>query len=76
MGRKALIDNDSLFEKISDAFRADGYEGASLARLEARIVCEELLARTTSLEIAPGSVPVYSPSIFVRRLESLPLAAS
>ncbi|WP_375548617.1 TetR/AcrR family transcriptional regulator [Oceanicaulis alexandrii] len=33
MGRKALIDNDSLFEKISDAFRADGYEGASLARL-------------------------------------------
>lgn len=50
--------------------------GASLARLEARIVCEELLARTTSLEIAPGSVPVYSPSIFVRRLESLPLAAS
>ena len=33
MGRKALIDNDSLFEKISDAFRADGYEGASLSRL-------------------------------------------
>ena len=33
MGRKALIDNDSLFEKISEAFRADGYEGASLARL-------------------------------------------
>lgn len=33
MGRKSLIDNDSLFEKISDAFRADGYEGASLARL-------------------------------------------
>lgn len=33
MGRKALIDNNSLFEKISDAFRADGYEGASLARL-------------------------------------------
>lgn len=33
MGRKSLIDNDSLFEKISAAFRADGYEGASLARL-------------------------------------------
>ena len=33
MGRKALIDNDSLFEKISAEFRADGYEGASLARL-------------------------------------------
>lgn len=33
MGRKSLIDNDSLFEKISAEFRADGYEGASLARL-------------------------------------------
>jgi cytochrome P450 len=49
--------------------------GAALARLEARVVCEELLSRTSSLGLAGGTQPVYSPSIFVRRLESLPLVA-
>ncbi len=48
--------------------------GAGLARLEARIVCEELLARTRALGLSTGS-PRWARSIFVRRLESLPLAA-
>ena len=49
--------------------------GAPLARLEARIVCEELLARTKSLRLVDNSPPVWAPSIFVRRLEQLALAA-
>lgn len=48
--------------------------GAPLARLEARIVCEELLTRTSSIDFAPGQSPHHVPSIFVRRLASLPLA--
>jgi len=50
--------------------------GAPLARLEARIVCEELLARTERLSLIEGAAPLWAPSIFVRRLEHLPLAAS
>jgi len=49
--------------------------GAPLARLEARIVCEELLARTESVRLAGDSPPIWAPSIFVRRLERLALAA-
>ena len=49
--------------------------GAPLARLEARIVCEELLARTERISLVDGRAPVWAPSIFVRRLEQLPLAA-
>jgi cytochrome P450 len=47
--------------------------GAPLARLEARVVCEELLARTTQLSLCPGDAPAYARSIFVRRLERLPI---
>lgn len=46
--------------------------GAGLARLEARIVCEELLARTRAIALST-EVPRWARSIFVRRLESLPL---
>ncbi|MCH2187561.1 cytochrome P450 [Myxococcota bacterium] len=47
--------------------------GARLARLEARVVLEELLARTRSFELNPDAPPRHVPSIFVRRLETLPL---
>jgi cytochrome P450 len=47
--------------------------GASLARLEARVVVEELLANTRRIAIPPGSPPVHAHSIFVRRLEQLQL---
>ena len=50
--------------------------GATLARLEARLVCEELLARTTQVSLTESEPPVWSPSIFVRRLEHLPLTAA
>ena len=49
--------------------------GAPLARLEARVVCEELLDRTASLTLLDDDPPVYARSIFVRRLERLPLVA-
>lgn len=48
--------------------------GAALARLEARIVLEELLARTKQISPSTSAGPGYAPSIFVRRLEHLPLS--
>lgn len=49
--------------------------GAPIARLEARIVCEELLDGTHSIARRPDAEPVYANSIMVRRLEHLPLDA-
>lgn len=49
--------------------------GANLARLEARIVCEELLTRTRWIELDRQDAPRYARSIFVRRMERLPLRA-
>ena len=50
--------------------------GARLARLEARIILEELLSRTLHFEIDPNAPPRHVPSIFVRRLKSLALRIS
>lgn len=47
--------------------------GAPLARLEARIVVEEVLARVARIAHDPTAAPTYAPSIFVRRLERLAL---
>ena len=47
--------------------------GAPLARLEARVVLEQLLSRTRRISPGAGGRPVYAPSIFVRRLERLPI---
>jgi cytochrome P450 len=47
--------------------------GAPLARLEAKVAVEELLARATRVSYADGERSRHHPSIFVRRLESLPL---
>jgi cytochrome P450 len=49
--------------------------GAPLARLEARLAVEELLARTTSIALDPTAAPPsWVPSLFLRRLDSLSLA--
>lgn len=50
--------------------------GAPLARLEARVIFEEVLARTKHVALRRGSPPVYARSIFVRRLESLQVEVS
>lgn len=48
--------------------------GAELARLEARVVIETLLERTASVALACDAGAVrHRPSLFVRRLERLPL---
>lgn len=47
--------------------------GAPLARLEARVMIEHLLSKTQSISLLPQEPPVYANSIFIRRLEELPL---
>lgn len=48
--------------------------GAPLARLEARVVLEELLARTRRFGLDPrGRAPAYVPSLFMHRLAHLDL---
>lgn len=48
--------------------------GAPLARVEAKVAFEQLLARTTSFSIDPSSAPLrHHLSLMVRRLVTLPL---
>ena len=47
--------------------------GAPLARLEAKIAIEELLARAKSVQLAADEKPRHHPSLFVRRFETLRL---
>jgi cytochrome P450 family 144 len=47
--------------------------GAPVARLEARVALERLLAGTTAITLDPGQAPTRRPSVFIRRLRSLPL---
>lgn len=48
--------------------------GAHLARLEARCIVESLLRQTRQIGFDPARPPVWTRSIFVRRLERIPLA--
>jgi cytochrome P450 len=50
--------------------------GAPLARLEAKIVLEELLAQTLRFSIDGGEEPRHHKSLMVRRLVTLPLVVS
>jgi cytochrome P450 len=48
--------------------------GAPLARIEAKVAFEQLLARTTSFAVDPASVPLrHHQSLMIRRLVELPL---
>ena len=47
--------------------------GAPLARMEARVTFEQLLARTRSIAIEPDAELRHHPSLMVRRLTRLPL---
>jgi cytochrome P450 len=47
--------------------------GAPIARMEARIVCAELLDTTDSIASRSGHEPIYANSIMSRRLEHLPI---
>lgn len=50
--------------------------GAPLARLEAKIVIEKLLAQTTNIALDPASPPKWVPSMQVRRYQTLRLLVS
>jgi cytochrome P450 len=50
--------------------------GAPLARLEARIAIERLLAQTSRISLDPDRPPVRRPSIFLRRHATLPVILS
>jgi cytochrome P450 family 142 subfamily A polypeptide 1 len=47
--------------------------GASLARLEIRVMYEELLRRLPGIELAPGAVIERSPSSFIRGITTMPV---
>jgi len=47
--------------------------GAPVARLEARVALEQLLARTRSISLDPDHPPTRRPSIFIRRHATLPV---
>ncbi len=47
--------------------------GASLARLEIRVMFEELLRRLPDIELAPGAEVVRTPSSFIRGIHSMPV---
>jgi cytochrome P450 len=47
--------------------------GANLARLEIRIVFEEIAKRFPDMRIKPGTSPVYGHSMLVHGIESLPV---
>ena len=50
--------------------------GAPLARLEARVVLRRLLDRTSSWQVAEGTVPSYRPNFVLRGLERLDVTAA
>jgi cytochrome P450 family 144 len=47
--------------------------GAHLARLEAKLVIEALLSRTTSIRMDPDAPPIRVRSLMARRHQQLPL---
>ena len=47
--------------------------GAPIARLEARLAIEQLLARTAAIALVPDDPATRRPSIFLRRFQRLPL---
>jgi cholest-4-en-3-one 26-monooxygenase len=47
--------------------------GANLARLELRIAFEELFRRLPDIDLAPGATGIYTPSVLVRSMASLPV---
>jgi cholest-4-en-3-one 26-monooxygenase len=47
--------------------------GASLARLEIRVMYEELLRRLPDIDLAPGASVQRTPSAFIRGIHSMPV---
>ncbi|MBW2270605.1 MAG: cytochrome P450 [Deltaproteobacteria bacterium] len=69
------IHRSNLSEHLSFGRGVHFCAGVRLARLEARVILEELLARTRSFSLDPQHPPRYVSSIFVRRHAELGLIA-
>ena len=76
----AVFDDPSTFdirrspnEHVAFGFGTHFCLGSSLARLELRVMFEELLARLPGLELAGPAEPAYRPANFVSGYESLPV---
>jgi cytochrome P450 len=67
------IDRPGLREHLAFGRGIHFCVGARLARLEARVILEELLSRTRSFALDPERPPHYVSSIFVRRHADLAL---
>ncbi|MBW2401724.1 MAG: cytochrome P450, partial [Deltaproteobacteria bacterium] len=67
------IDRPGLREHLAFGRGTHFCVGARLARLEARVILEELLERTRSFQLDPLHPPSYVSSIFVRRHADLGL---
>jgi len=66
------IDRKNLKAHLTFGFGIHHCLGAPLARLEARIALEELLARTRGVALETSAVR-YLPSVFVRTISELPI---
>jgi cholest-4-en-3-one 26-monooxygenase len=58
---------------VSFGFGSHFCLGASLARLEIRVMYEELLRRLPDVQLAPGAVIERSPSSFIRGITTMPV---
>ncbi|HUI28223.1 MAG TPA: cytochrome P450 [Candidatus Kryptonia bacterium] len=58
---------------VAFGFGAHFCLGASLARLEIRVMFEELLRRLPDIELVPGADVVRTPSSFIRGIHSMPV---
>jgi len=58
---------------VAFGFGAHFCLGASLARLEIRVMCEELLRRVPEMRLAPGAEPKKVPSAFACAYDAIPV---
>jgi cholest-4-en-3-one 26-monooxygenase len=77
---EAVFDDPFIFdirrapnEHVAFGFGTHFCLGSSLARLELRVLFEELLARLPGLELAGPAEPAYRPANFLSGYESLPV---
>ena len=66
-------DRDNLGEAVTFGRGAHYCIGAPLARLEVKVLLEEMAARVESIAFASGYVPRYEPSFILRGLQTLDL---
>ncbi len=67
------IDDEAIAVRVAFGFGTHFCLGANLARLELRVIFEELLERFPNLELASDGEPEFRPANFVSGYETLPV---